>query len=268
MISNILIFVDDLKYLSDYRKAGVSAFLFALEDFSVGYKTYSIEEINNVDVSNKYVIINRILTSDDIDKLKKIIKKFKTIKGLVFEDVGVYEFLRKLDTNLELILFQNHFCTNSNSVNFWLDKVDSVFISNELTYDEISLITKQAKKSVCLHLFGYNQVMYSRRLLLSNWSEYFALPSKKQNTIIDQATKVQFKAYEDKYGTIMYSGNIFNGHELLTLKNVKYFYINTMLIPHQRILQFLKDLNSIDNQNEDDGFLHKSTIYKLKERAK
>ena len=255
MISNILIFVDDLKYLSDYRKAGVSAFLFALEEFSVGYKTYSIEEINNVDVSNKYVIINRILTSDDIDKLKKIIKKFKNIKGLVFEDVGVYEFLRKLDTNLELILFQNHFCTNSNSVNFWLDKVDSVFISNELTYDEISLITKQAKKSVCLHLFGYNQVMYSRRLLLSNWSEYFALPSKKQNTITDQATKVQFKAYEDKY-------------ELLNLKNVKYFYINTMLIPHQRILQFLKDLNSIDTQNEDDGFLHKSTIYKLKERAK
>ena len=45
MISNILIYVDDINHIDDYRKAGVSAFLFPLEGFSVGYKTFSLEEI-------------------------------------------------------------------------------------------------------------------------------------------------------------------------------------------------------------------------------
>ena len=61
MKSNILINVNSLEYIDDYRKAGVSAFLFALEGYSVGYNTYSLESINNNEVSNKYVMINRVL---------------------------------------------------------------------------------------------------------------------------------------------------------------------------------------------------------------
>ena len=70
MISNILIYVDDINHIDDYRKAGVSAFLFALEGYSVGYNTYSLEEINNNKVSNKYVMINRVLDCESVDRLK------------------------------------------------------------------------------------------------------------------------------------------------------------------------------------------------------
>ena len=43
-MSNILIYVDKLEYIDDYRKADVSAFLFGLEEFCVGYNTYSLSE--------------------------------------------------------------------------------------------------------------------------------------------------------------------------------------------------------------------------------
>ena len=47
MMSKILINVDDAKYIDDYRKAGIDAFLFALKGYSVGYNTYSLEEIES-----------------------------------------------------------------------------------------------------------------------------------------------------------------------------------------------------------------------------
>ena len=50
-MSNILIYVDKLDYISDYRKAGVSAFLFGLSDYCVGYNTYDLESIKGIEVS-------------------------------------------------------------------------------------------------------------------------------------------------------------------------------------------------------------------------
>ena len=143
-----------------------------------------------------------------------------------------------------------------------------MFVSNELTKDEISTILENVKKPVCLHLFGYNQVMYSRRKLLTNWSEEFDIPYKNTNIIIDKATKVGFRAVENEYGTVMYSERIFNGKELINKENVKYFYINTMMIDHNEVMDFINNINSHYSSNEDNGFLEKETIYKLKERAK
>lgn len=267
MISNILIYVDDINHIDDYRKAGVSAFLFGLEGFCVGYNTYSLEEISKVDVSNRYILLNRVLDCKDIDKFKELLPSIKDIKGLVFEDIGVYNLVKDMNLGMELILFQNHFGTNTKSVNFWLDRVDSMFISNEITKEEISTIVEGVSKSVVLHLFGYNQVMYSRRLLLTNWSEQFDIPNKNTNVIVDRATKVKFRAIENEYGTVMYSDKIFNGNELLGLNNVKYYYVNTMLISHNEVMDFLTNTDHISD-NEDNGFLDRETIYKLKERNK
>ncbi len=267
MISKILIYVDDINHIDDYRKADVSAFLFALEGFSVGYNTYSLEEIVKNDVSNKYILINRVLDCNSVDTLKEILPLFKNIRGIVYEDIAVYNLVKELNLDVEMIFFQNHFATNSYSVNFWLDRVDSIVISNEITKDEIVDIVKIAKKEVVLHLFGYNQVMYSRRLLLTNWSDEFNIEAKNTNVLVDRATKVKFRALENEYGTVMYSDKIFNGKDLLDLDNVKYYYVNTMLIDHNEVMDFLSnDLHSSDN--EDDGFLNRETIYKLKERNK
>ena len=131
-MSNILIYVDKLEYISDYRKAGVSAFLFGLSDYCVGYNTYTLEEINDVEVSNKYLLINRVLDCDAIDKLKVVLKDIIGIKGIIFEDIGLINVINDLGLDVEKILFQNHFGTNKDSINFWLDRVDSVFVSNEV----------------------------------------------------------------------------------------------------------------------------------------
>lgn len=264
-MSNILIYVDKLEYISDYRKAGVSAFLFGLSDYCVGYNTYTLEDIKNVEVSNKYLLINRVLDCKAIDELKVILKDISGIKGIVFEDIGLVNVLK--DYDVEKILFQNHFGTNKESINFWLDRVDSVFVSNEITYEEIDYICKNVKKDVVLHLYGYNQVMYSRRLLLSNWSDRFNIEKKSTNVISDISSGIKFRAMENEYGTVMYSQNIFNGSRLLGLDNVKYYYVNTTMIDHDVIMDFLCN-NEHGSEDEDNGFLDRETIYKLKGRDK
>jgi hypothetical protein len=266
-MSNILIYVDKLEYIDDYRKAGVSAFLFGLEEFCVGYNTYSLSVIDSVEVSNKYLLVNRVLDCKSIDKLRDILKDIKGIKGIVFEDIGVLNVINDLKLDVEKILFQNHFGTNKDSINFWLDRVDSMVVSNEITYNEIDYICKNVNKSVVLHLFGYNQVMYSRRLLLSNWSEEFNIEKKSTNVISDVATGIKFRAMENEYGTVMYSENIFNGSRLLNLGNVRYYYVNTTMIDHNVVMDFLSNKEH-SSELEDNGFLDKETIYKLKERNK
>jgi len=268
MISKILINVDNLEYLDDYRKAGIGAFLFAVKKFSVGYKDFTIEEIDKINLSNKYLFINRILDCQDVDELRKLLKNIKNIKGIVYEDVAVYQIVKELNLNLELIFYQNHFGTNTKSINFWLERVNSVFVSNEITKKEIEEIVSHVKGRVCLHLYGYNQVMYSRRLLLSNWSEQFNVPYKNLNIIEDTATHVKFRAVENEFGTVMYSEYIFNGKDLLGLNNVYYYYVNPTLIPHEVVMDFLTKMARHKSSFEDNGFLEKETIYKLKARNK
>lgn len=262
-MSNILIYVDKLEYISDYRKAGVSAFLFGLSDYCVGYNTYDLESIKNIEVSNKYLLINRVLDCNAVDELKEILKDIGDIKGIVFEDIGLVNVINDLGINVEKILFQNHFGTNKDSINFWLDRVDSVFVSNEITYDEIDYICKNVKGNVVLHLYGYNQVMYSRRLLLSNWSDKFNIEKKSTNVISDVSSGIKFRVMENEYGTVMYSENIFNGSRLLNMDKVKYFYVNTTMIDHDVIMDFLSNKDH-SGDNEDNGFLDRETIYKLK----
>ena len=266
MISKIILTIDDLKYIDDYREVGITTFLFPLKDYSVGYNTYTLDEINSINVSNKYILLNRVLDCKDIDNLKEVLKNLKDIKGIVFEDIGLIELVKELSIDIELILFQNHFNCNKDSINFWLDRVNSVFVSNELTYDELKYITDNTNKPVILNLYGYNQVMYSRRLLLTNFYNEFNLVNKAKNIIEDQATHVRFRAYENEYGTVMYSDKIFNGKRLLNLDNVKYYYVNPTLISHDKIMNYLKDLNKELDKDEDEGFLDRETIYKLKER--
>lgn len=262
-MSNILIYVDKLDYISDYGKAGVSAFLFGLSNYCVGYNTYDLDSIKNIEVSNKYLLINRVLDCESIDGLKELLKDIGDIKGIVFEDIGVLNVINDLGLNVEKILFQNHFGTNKDSINFWLDRVDSVFVSNEITYDEIKYITENIKGDVVLHLYGYNQVMYSRRLLLSNWSDKFNIEYKDNNVISDIQSGIKFRALENEYGTVMYSENIFNGKRLLDLSNVKYYYVNTTLVDHDVVMDFLTN-NDHTSSSEDEGFLDRETIYKLK----
>ena len=261
-INNYLITINNIEDIKDYKKVGVTAFLFALKDYSIGYeKTYTYEEINSIP-DKKYVLINTLLNTTDIDNIRPILNNLK-VDGFVFEDVGLINLLK--DKQGEKILFINHFNTNSQSINNWLEYVDSVVISNELTLKEYQEILPKVNKNIVVQALGYNQIMYSKRHLLKNFQEQFNLPQKNKTIIKDKQGDTKFNIIDSKEGTIILSNKIFNGSKLLDLPNVLYYLINTSYIKKDDILSFI---NNKEIENTDEGFLNKATYYKLKEVKK
>ena len=253
--SKVLITVNNLQDIDKLKELGITKLVFPLKHFCVGIpNTFLVSEIP----CDGYIFINRILDNEGIDKLREVLNNLPDkIKGIIFDDLGIMELIK--DLNIEKILYLSHFNTNSESVNIYLDFVDSVILSTDITKEEIEYIVNNAKKEVTLFTFGYTGVMYSRRLLIDNYSKFYNL--KSENPIVIDNTNHKFIVYENEYGTYFYHEKIFNGLELMNL-NAKYYLINSVFLSIEKIEKVLNgDIDSIDS---DKGFLYQETIYKLK----
>jgi hypothetical protein len=260
-ITKYLVSLNNLNDLITYQKVGINNFLLPLDSFCVGYEnTFTVSEINNLN-ADKFVLINRLLDNNDLNNLKNILPKIKC-NGFIFEDVGLINIFKELNIKGIKILFINHFNCNYLSINYWLEYVDSVLISNELTFKEYKQINKKVNKDIVLSILGYNQVMYSRRTLITNYNDQFNLPKTKNVTITKQNSELKYHLVENNYGTVALSNKVFNGYQLLKLNHVLFYYLNTSFLKVSDIINFIRTGDFLDS---DDGFLFKPTIYKLKE---
>lgn len=262
-LNNFLVTVNNLDIIEKLKKVGVSTFLFPLKDYCVGFPTtYNISDILE---ENAYLFINRILSSDEIDSLKKHLNNIpKNIKGIVFDDLGILEIIKDLKT--EKILFLNHFGTNFESVNYFLEYVDSMVISTDITKNEIEEILKKSNKPLVLYGFGHVSVMYSRRLLLTNFNMHFNLENKSRAIVSDKIANNTFKVIENEYGTVFYHHLPSSALEIKN-DNILYYLINTVFFSDEEVIELL---NCIKNNEDikivhDRGFLDTPTIYKLKD---
>ena len=255
--SKLLININNLNEISEYKKIGITNFLFAIKDFSIGYNTFTLNEIPD----NSYILINRVMDTKTIEELKTIKDELKRFKGIFFEDLGVYNILR--DLGVELIWFQNHFTINKESVNFWLNRVDSVLLGNEITSGEIEELVNTASKPVVLNVLAKNQIMYSRRTLLTNFNKYQNLGEYNDMTLDVHGTKDVFFARENEFGTIIYNNEYFNYIEFASTlddSKIKFYLVMNLDLS---IDQIDKIINGEPFGN--DGFLNKKTVYKMSE---
>ncbi len=243
--------------MDDYKKVGISNFLFPVNDLSIGYNSFNIDDIPD----NSYLLINRVFDTEALELFKSIIPKLNRFKGIFFEDLSILHLLK--DSNLELIWNQAHFVTNYSSINYYLDEgCKSALISNEITKEEILEILDKATKPLVFNVFGKNMIMYSRRTLVSNFNTHNNIESINNVNIDEEKTNTHFFLKEDKYGTAVFNRDYFN-------------YINKIDVDDNKILFYLvynSDLSTnevidIINGKEygNDGFLYKKTTYKMKE---
>ena len=255
----ILVNIENLNEIDKYKKIGINNFLFAVNEFSIGYNSFKLDDIKNI-TGNKFLYINKILNCDDVNKLKEMVEEFLLFDGIIFEDIAVYNIFK--DKNINLIWNQNHFATNYSSLNYWLELVDSVVISNELTNLEVNDILNKSNKNLILNVFGKSPVMYSRRTLLSNFNKNFNLNDNKNVILNEPLTNNAFNAIENEFGTILFNNTHFNLIPYLNeLNNEKILYY--LIFPNG--LEFNEVNNYINGKinGTTDGFRNKKTIYKL-----
>ena len=171
---DIILLIDNLNIITKAKEVGITTFLFPVKDFTVGYEvTFNISDIKE----QAFLLINRNLDNDDIDKLKGVLKDLPSnIKGIIFEDLGLINILK--DTNLIKIYNAKHLNCSTNSVNKMLKFVDSVILSTDLTTNEITTIIDNTNHLSSIYAFGLNNIFYSRRTLLSNYAKEYNLENK------------------------------------------------------------------------------------------
>ncbi len=240
-------------------------FLFPIVEYSVGFlKTFSLKEIHT---PNSFVYINRILDTKSIQNLKKELKninKNANILGICFTDLGILKLIEDECLSLQLIYMQNHNTTNATSINYYLEYVDSVLISTDITLEEINCILNKAKKPLVVPYFSLVDAMYSRRTLLTNYQENFHLELKNMSVLREEISNNDFLAIENEYGTVFYQKK-FIDYRNITHKNILYRYVNPLGLEKSTLEKILMGEKHIES---DTGFLFKETFYRLREDGK
>lgn len=267
--NNYLITVTDHNLVNFLAKVQNCTFLFPLQDFCVGYeRTFTLNEI---EISNAYLLINRFLTDRDLRKLKAILSKNTlNIKGIIFRDLGVLELIKELKLDVQKIYYLAHNGLNYQSINEYLLDLDSVIISTDLTAQEITEIIPKLNKKVILYAFGLIEIMYSRRTLLTNFNKQFNEPLNKASHVIEPLTNKAFKVIENAYGTVFFSDKYYFAQELLNLVNLKYLWLNPIGLSVKQIKSLIDKLNNHDYDLSDLAietspiFLQQKSTYKLR----
>lgn len=258
--NNYLISVND--NLLDMEFNNVN-FLFPIKNYSVGFKDYyNLEDIKH---KNSYILINRYLDKEGIDNLIKDLKNInENIIGICFNDLGVLEIIKNLKLDLKLIYMNNHNTTNKETINYFLEYVDSVLISTDITKDEIDIILNNTKKPLVLPFFGLIEVMSSRRTLLANFQKEFNLPKNNEVVIKESISDTDFRVIENVYGTSFYKDKYLY-YQNIKHHNILFYYINGLNLDKDIVK---KIINNEDILNTDIGFLNTKTYYRLKEETK
>lgn len=260
--NNTLLLVNNLELVQSLKDRNDITFLFPLTDFCVGFSnTFHLNDIK----IDAYIYLNRLFTSDDIEKVKNILLNLPSnIKGIVFDDIGVLNILLSANIKITKILFLSHFNCNYESINAYLKYVDSVVVSSDITIEEIDTILKKAAKPLVLYTFGHVSIMYSRRSLLTNYNKYFSKNVPKVSLLEEGISHQKFKIIENTYGTVIYTEKPFNALSLRNKQNVLYNFINTVFLSNNEIIEIINSNDNLESIYPYKYLSENKTIVKIK----
>lgn len=271
--------IRDNNYL-EYLNNGLNGLVLPLENFSVDYfKYYSISDIREYKKSTDklcFVVINKMIFNNELNDLLNVLKKLENIKvdGVFFYDLAVLNLVKENKININLIYNGTHMVTNSDTINLYYDLgVKGVYLSNEITKDEVLNIRSNTKSDLFILLLGNPVVAMSRRNLLKS---YFTNKNKSKDdliTIKEPKSGQEFIVKEDSNGTTFFFNkrlNLSNVYKELDSNDINYGIIEQgdySSDEYKELINAFVDFNKfkIDElAGHNRGFLYRETIYKVK----
>ena len=286
-----------MKLLVGLNKKGIldylnytNSFIIGLKDFSINYQEYSVDEIK--DLLKEYpnielfVSVNKNIFNSDLKLLEERLTELSklNILGVLFYDLSILSIVNNNKLNLQLVWAAEHMTTNYNTCNYYLDKgVKYVYLSSEITVEEIKEIKDKSNIKLISYFFGYPDVSFTKRKLLTNYFLYNNLDKENDWYSISSDVDNKYFIKESKLGTRILYGKVMNGirpfYDLINI--VDYAVLNEELMDHDTFIKGLgiyKDLldnkTSVEEANEkitnlvnsdDTVFYYRKTIYKVKD---
>lgn len=267
----------------------VDGIILPLQDFSVQSSIYftidEIEKIKNTTNKEIFVVLNKNLLNEDIDKVSIVLQKLDKLKvdGIFFYDLAILKLKQELDLNVNLIWNQTHMVNNYKTCDYYFDKgVKYALLGKEITLEEIKEIIKQSKITSMVEVIGMPSVAFSRRKLITNYYKDLNKETKENLEIEEKITNAKYDLLENEFGTSFFLKQITNGTGIikeLYEVNTPYIIIREMGLETiiKDLLKDTKDYIEGSCQNEEyvnkyqvlgdfTNFFFKKTIYKVKKK--
>lgn len=257
---------------------------------------YSLEEIlslkEKVKRSGKEIILNidRIITEDDLDNLvcylEKVLYEFDYF---IFSDMSIRYFFEEKGMIDKLIYDPKTLVASSNELNINSKNNLKVILANELSFDEIKEICNKSIDKVNLCVFGYHQMFYSKRSLISLYKEFFNINGELKNKKLylqEELRNEFYPIYESDKGTFIYTDYLYcMFSEILEIKEkLGFIRINGMFIDEKKYKKIVSiyhrlflnedpsllfdELKEIDSNLSKGFLLNKSVLLKGAEDGK
>ena len=276
------------KELADYLKY-TNSFLIGLKNYAINYYEATLSDIkemlNNYPGIELFVSLNKNIFNEDLKDLKEKLQELATLKiaGILFYDLSILSFVKKLHLNIPLVIHQTHMVTNYNICNYYFERgVKYAYLSAEITESEMSLISKKSNILLMATFVGHLIISHSKRKLVSNYFVYIKKEkSKDLNTIEEKNSKQKYYIKETNLGTDILTKDILNGTRAFCLlkEKIEYAILDNNLIDDTIFLEVLKLYKKYLNKKIEEaffiekvqelicsyeGFFFQKTIYKVK----
>lgn len=259
--------MNDFYVIPNNKDVVFNNLILPLKDYSIGFDVYyTVSEINSLSRKlNISVIINKFLHKEDIKNIINIINELEidNIKYIFVEDLGLVSLL----DNNKVVVSQNHIINNYDSINYFKSLgYSNILVNNDLTINELKEIISKTSSNLFMYFISKNNLMYSKRRLLTAFSNYKNSDISKKEVITEKVSNHKLIIKEEKCGTCIFNKRIFAGNKyiselgsvnkIVNLSNMDEFETKT-------ILKYMDKVNLSDYIEIDDYFLDNVIPYKV-----
>lgn len=259
--------MNDFYVIPNNKDVVFNNLILPLKDYSIGFDVYyTVSEINSLSRKlNVSVIINKFLHKEDIKNIINIINELEidNIKYIFVEDLGLVSLL----DNDKVVVSQNHIINNYDSINYFKSLgYSNILVNNDLTINELKEIISKTSSNLFMYFISKNNLMYSKRRLLTAFSNYKNSDISKKEVITEKVSNHKLIIKEEKCGTCIFNKRIFAGNKyiselssvnkIVNLSNMDEFETKT-------ILKYMDKVNLSDYIEIDDYFLDNVIPYKV-----
>ena len=258
--------------------------LLGIEGYSINTFNLEYNEIvKYIDRSNNiFLSLNKNISNDKLNEVEELLINISklNIKGLFYYDASIVSIVNRLKLNINLVWSSEHYTTNYFTINYWNNYgVSKVFLSNEITVDEVKEIKEDNNVEIIEQLFGYIPMYASKRHAVKNYLNHFNLDLNSNKYYLFKEDK-KYSIVDNNDGTVIYTNFILNGlREYLYLTNVlDYVLINGYEIDTDKLFNVIDIFSKVNEDNInvlekellimfdnlEKGFLHEETIYRVK----
>lgn len=259
--------MNDFYVIPNNKDVVFNNLILPLKDYSIGFDVYyTVSEINSLSRKlNISVIINKFLHKENIKNIINIINELEidNIKYIFVEDLGLVSLL----DNDKVVVSQNHIINNYDSINYFKSLgYSNILVNNDLTINELKEIISKTSSNLFMYFISKNNLMYSKRRLLTAFSNYKNSDISKKEVITEKVSNHKLIIKEEKCGTCIFNKRIFAGNKymselssvnkIVNLSNMDEFETKT-------ILKYMDKVNLSDYIEIDDYFLDNVIPYKV-----